>query len=156
MLKRRLKYVLLTLLLLMTSACGSSLKLYSVNRTLVERCEIRPDGEFCDDVGAAPSDVETIAVEIEGDIVSVYFGDAAWVTTNDGDEYTITKEERSTRAPGPCTQISTRTLRFRIEGSAFNGTLEVASRVEGNELCGETPRGSRQRFQLSGEITNAI
>lgn len=153
----KLKSIVFSSLALMAlSACGSSLELYSVNRTLTESCEIRPDGEVCDDVGAAPVSVETIAIENDGAVTTIYFGDQTWVSLEEGDERVVVKEERITREPGPCTQISTRTLRFTIDGNALSGSLETAARVEGNELCGETPRGSRQRFRLSGENTNEI
>jgi len=144
-------------LALLLSACGPSLTLYDVERVLVESCEITPEGEFCDDVGAAATSRETIAIERDGDITTLFFGEQTWVSIEDNDgARSIEKEERVTRDPGPCTTITTRTLRFTLEGNQISGTFDVAGRVEGNEVCGETPRGARQSFTLSGEVTNAI
>ena len=144
-------------LLMLLSACGPSLTLYDVERVLVESCEITPEGEFCDDVGAAATSRETIAIERNGEITTLFFGEQTWVSLDDVEgERSVEKEERVTRDPGPCTTITTRTLRFTLEGNQITGTFDVAGRVEGNEVCGETPRGARQSFTLSGEVTNAI
>ena len=146
----------IALALLLLAGCGGRMDLYQVSRVLTEDCEINSTGEFCDDVGAQDPVVETFAVEREDEVTIVYFGEQAWVARGAEGQRTSTKEDRITSEPGPCTTIRKRVLTFDVDAQTFSGSLEVESRIEGNEACGDTPRGRRQSFSLTGSVTNAI
>jgi hypothetical protein len=147
---------LLTLSLALLAGCGSGMDLYRVARVMTSDCEIRSNGEFCDDIGAQDPVFETFAVELSPDVTIVYFGEQAWIAQGTDDQRTSVKEDRVTSEPGPCTTINRRVLSFDVDAQEFIGTLETESRIEGNEACGETPRGRKQSFGLSGAVTNEI
>ena len=138
--------------MLFISGCGG-LEFFDVVRTPVEECDILPQGEFCGDVGG-PS-VEKIGVEERGGSTVLYFDEETWTAAGTEGERVVIKEDRATREPGPCTTSSRRSLRFDI-GSVDNvptfvGTLEESTRIEGPDACGDTPRGTRNTYQLNGQ-----
>jgi hypothetical protein len=145
----------LGLLLLLPSlvACGG-IELYDVVRTPVADCEIRPTGEFCGDVGAAVNQV--FAVERKEATTVLYFDEQTWVADGITGERSVLKETQVTRDPGPCTSLRRAELAFDEDGANFTGTLEISTRIEGPDACGETPRGERRLFSLTGQQTNSI
>lgn len=138
---------------LMASACGG-MTLYDVTRSRVAECDITPQGEFCTEGG--PSVQQLFAVEVREGHTVVYFGDEAWVLTGEEGPKEAIKEERATRSPGPCTTTLRRELSLDIAGPSLSGTLVELSRTEGADACGETPRGRRQSYALTGSVTNQI
>lgn len=142
------------LLLLATSAGCGGVSLFDVTRREVLNCEIRSSGEFCGDTAAPLQQV--FAVEHRGEHTVLYFDEETWVATGTEGERTIEKIDQSTREPGPCTTTLTRTLTFDEDGEDFGGDLTVESRVVGPAACGETPRGQKNVFSLTGTSTNSI
>jgi hypothetical protein len=128
--------------------------LYRVQRTPEADCIINPNGEFCGEVG--PASTETWAVERRSDATVVYFGEEAWVATGVDGARQVLKEERATRDPGPCTSTLRRLLEFDEDGVELRATLEISSRIEGPPACGETPRGDRLLFNITGEFTREL
>lgn len=144
-----------TLLLVssLASACGG-IELYDVTRTQVEDCDIRPNGEFCSDLGAPLQQV--VAVELRETHTYLYIDEETWIAEGIEGERAVTKIDQATRDPGPCTTTLARTLEFSENGESFSGRLEIATRIEGPDACGETPRGTRRTFSLVGVQTNSI
>lgn len=136
------------------SGCGG-MSLYDVTRSPVEDCDITPSGEFCSEGG--PDIQERFAVEIRDDgYTIVYFGDEAWVAEGTEGTREVLKEEKATRLPGPCTSTLRRSLSFDVLGPSLNGSYEESTRIEGPEACGDTPRGTRKSYTLTGVQTNSI
>jgi hypothetical protein len=144
---------LLSLGALLPLGCGG-VTLFDVERRQVLNCEIRPSGEFCDDP-AGPLQ-QLVAVEHRGEHTVLVLDEETWVATGTSGERRVEKLERSTREPGPCTTTLSRVLTFDEDGEQLGGRLELTTRVEGPAACGETPRGDRQVFSLSGTSTNSI
>lgn len=144
---------LLSLVGLGLTGC-EGVELYDVTRTSLEQCEIRPNGEFCGDT--APAVSQLFAVERRETHTFVHFEEETWVAEGTEGERAVEKLDLVTREPGPCTTTLRRTLRFSENGADFTGTLEIATRVEGPEACGETPRGERSVYSLAGARTNSI
>lgn len=137
----------------LASAC-EGIELYEVTRTPVVECEIRPNGEFCGDVGSPI--VQVWAVELRETHTFLHFDEETWVADGIEGERTVTKIDQATRDPGPCTTTLSRKLDFVENGESITGSLEVATRVEGPEACGETPRGTRSVISVTGPRTNSI
>lgn len=133
--------------------CGG-VELYDVSRTSVLECDIRPNGEFCGD--PLPRSEQLFAVERRDTFTLVHFEEETWVANGVEGERSVLKVDRSTRDPGPCTTTLRRLLEFSENGESFTGTLEISTRVEGPEACGETPRGTRSVYSLTGVRTNSI
>jgi hypothetical protein len=134
-------------------ACAD-IQLYKVVRAPVADCEIRPSGEFCGDLGPAVEQV--IAVERKDATTVLYFDEETWIANDIDGERRVLKETRVTRDPGPCTSTLRKQLSFDENGQALQGSLEISTRLEGPDACGETPRGERELFSLDGEITDRI
>ena len=137
-------------------AC-QSMSIYQTERQLVQECDITPAGEFCSEGG--PSAAEIISVESGEDYERVFLQNEVWIlpALEDGDEfYQGVKEQSTTRAPGPCTSILRKELSVGYDGFFLNGELQIHTRVEGPPACGETPRGTRRKYILSGQATNSI
>lgn len=142
-------------LLLVTALCGcSDTTLYQVTMTMVLRCEIRPNGEFCGD--PAPPTTQLFVVEHKAGHTRVYFDEEAWIAEGEVGELLVTKAHSVTREPGPCTTSSQRELRFQEESLSFTGTLSTSTRIEGPDSCGETPRGTRDVLSLTGYETDQL
>ena len=137
----------------LTGGCGG-VELYDVTRTSVVECEIRPNGEFCGD--PLPPSAQLFAVERRDTFTLVHFDEETWIAEGVEGERSVVKVDRTTRDPGPCTSTLTRQLDFSENGEDFTGTLEIATRVEGPEACGDTPRGTRSVYSLTGVRTNSI
>lgn len=138
------------------SAC-QSMAIYQTERQLVQECDITPAGEFCSEGG--PSAAEIISVESGEDYERVFFQNEVWIlpALAEGQEFFQgTKEQSTTRAPGPCTSTLRKELSVGYDGFFLNGELEVHTRVEGPPACGETPRGTRRKYILTGQATNSI
>lgn len=133
------------------SGCSDT-TLYEVTMTMVLRCEVRPNGEFCGDP-VSPS-TQIFVVKHQADSTLVYFDDEAWVVEGEEGELLVIKEQSVTREPGPCTTSSRRELRFQEVSSSFTGTLSTSTRIEGPDSCGETPRGTREVVSLTGYVTD--
>lgn len=140
-------------LTLVLESCGG-LTLYDVRRTRTEDCDITPAGEFCSEGG--PSIDEVFAVDVRDDYTTVYFGDEAWLLQGNSGARTTEKRSSTTREPGPCVTSLRRVLVLEIDGPLLRGTLDESTLVEGPPACGETPRGTKRRYTLSGSITNAL
>lgn len=145
--------------LLVVAAVGCSagcegIELYEVTRTAVLECDVRPNGEFCGDLPTPL--VQVFAVERREAHTLLYFDEETWVADGIDGERSVVKMDQTTRDPGPCTTTLRRALEFSENGEELSGTLEVASRIEGPEACGETPRGERSVFSLTGFRTNSI
>jgi len=129
----------------------SPLVRYEVFRTPVEDCEIRPNGEFCDEVDQLPSPtIEIWVVELlpDAEQTILYINDETWIADGiEGDRTTI-KERRQSR--NQCTTTTRRTLEFDEDGQALIGVYTESLRVEGPEACGDAPFGDRQRADLTG------
>ena len=141
-----------------TAGCGG-MTLYDVTRAPVEDCDITPSGEFCSE-GGAPLQ-EKLVVELrDDDYTVVYFGDEAWVAAGVDGPRQVVKEEKATRLPGPCTSTLRRELSFEIAddlaGAGLTGSYQESTRVEGPDACGETPRGTRVRYTLTGTVSSSI
>lgn len=134
-------------------ACGG-IELFDVIRTPVADCEIRPAGEFCGDVGDSVNQV--IAVERKDEVTVLYFDEETWVAEGVTGPRDVLKETRVTRDPGPCTSTQRAELEFDEDGANFTGSLQLSTRIEGPDACGETPRGERRLFSLTGQQTNSI
>jgi len=133
------------------------LTLYSVNRALAEECDITPAGEFCSEGRVEVQEV--FAIESRDGFDLAYFQDEAWVLPHPEDPEAplgSRKEQRTTRDPGPCTSTLQRELTLRHDGLSLQGELEERTRIEGPAACGETPRGSRRRYLLSGSLTGTL
>lgn len=154
---KRAHLILTALLSQLVLAGCSGMSLYGVIRSQVDDCDITPTGEFCSE---EPPDVqieEVFAVELRDDgHTVVYFGDEAWVAKGVEGPREVVKEEKATRLPGPCTSTLRRELSFDIQGTSLTGTFQESTRVEGPPACGETPRGTRARYTLTGTQTNSI
>jgi len=148
---RRLALVVVTLPALV--AC-SGIELYNVTRTPTLDCEIRPSGEFCGEVGGSVDQV--FAVERRETITILQFDEQTWIAEGIDGLRSVIKETKVTRDPGPCTSTRRAELVFQENGAELTGTLEVSTRLEGPAACGETPRGDRQLYSLSGTATNSI
>lgn len=150
----RLRRALLaTVALAAVGPLGSCVTLlrYEVVRTPVEDCEIRPNGEFCEEVDQLPSPtIEIWAVEIldAEEQTVLYIGDETWVAPGTSGERTAIKERRQSR--NNCTTTTKQSLVFNEDGSTLVGTYEESFRVEGPESCGDAPFGDRQRAELAG------
>lgn len=151
MTRRRLS--LLVAAAALASGC-ESFELYDVMRTSVLECDVRPNGEFCGD--PLPPSTQLFAVERREAFTLVHFDEETWIADGIEGERSVVKADQTTREPGPCTTSLRRTLKFDENGQTFTGTLEIATRVEGPEACGETPRGERSVYSLSGSRTNSI
>jgi hypothetical protein len=134
-------------------ACGG-IELYNVTREPVADCEIRPQGEFCGDLGAPVQQV--IAVERKDEVTVLHFDEETWVAQGIDGERQVLKETLITRDPGPCTSTLRKVLVFSENSTRLQGSLEISTRIEGAAACGETPRGDRKRFSLLGDATNSI
>ena len=122
---------------------------YEVLRIPLEDCEIRSNGEFCDEpIDFPPATVEIWALDVNETHTLLYIGDETWVAAGIEGERRVTKEESSSR--NSCTTTTTRTLIFNEDGQALTGTFEESFRVEGPESCGDAPFGARARFDLAG------
>jgi hypothetical protein len=124
---------------------------YEVIRTPVEDCEIRPNGEFCEEADQLPSPtIEIWAVEIldAEEQTVLYIGDETWIAAGTTGERTAIKEQRQSR--NQCTTTIKKSLVFDEDGQALIGTYEESFRVEGPESCGDAPFGDRQRAELLG------
>lgn len=137
-------------------AC-ESMSIYQTTRQLVQECDITPAGEFCSEGG--PSAEEHISVESGDDYDRLFFQNEVWLLTSpegSSERMESVKEQRTTRAPGPCTSTLRKELKVTYDGLLLNGELQVHTRVEGPPACGETPRGTRRKYTLSGRATNSI
>jgi hypothetical protein len=124
---------------------------YEVLRTPTEDCEIRPNGEFCEELDRLPSaTIEIWAVEIldAEEQTVIYIGDETWVAPGTTGERTAVKEQRTSR--NQCTTTIRKSLVFDEDGQNLLGTYEESFRVEGPESCGDAPFGDRQRAELVG------
>ena len=150
--QRARRLIGLTALLTFPLGC-SSLVFYDVTRVPVDDCDITPAGEFCGDLGAPVT--EKYAVELVDGTTVIYIGDEVWVDDVVEGERNIIKEEQVTKEPGPCTSTHRRQLRFVFENEGradqrISGSFEESTRVEGPDACGDTPRGTRKLFQITG------
>ncbi len=145
---------LLALSLVIGSGCGGTLELYDVTRTSIMECDIRPNGQFCGD--PAPQLVQLFAVERRQSHTVLHFDEETWVADGIEGERSVLKSDQSTRDPGPCTTTLRRELTFDENGDELSGTLEISTRIEGPEACGETPRGELSLFSLTGFRTDSI
>lgn len=150
---RRALTVAAVCLVALASGC-EGVELYDVTRTSVLECDIRPNGEFCGD--PLPPAEQLFAVERRDTFTLVHFDEETWVAEGIEGERSVLKVDRTTRDPGPCTTTLRRQLEFSENGSDFTGTLEISTRVEGPDACGETPRGTRSVYSLTGVRTNSI
>jgi hypothetical protein len=133
--------------------CGG-VTLFDVTRRQVLDCDIRPSGEFCGDPAGPVQQV--IALEHRGEHTVLYFDEETWVAAGTQDERTVQKIDESTREPGPCTTTLTRTLTFDEDRASLSANLELISRLIGPAACGETPRGERKVFSLTGFATDRV
>jgi hypothetical protein len=127
---------------------------FDVNRSATDVCDIRPEGEFCEPDLLPPDENEGWVVERQGEVVRVYAHEAIWVANEDPDDDTKLKAKKVevlTSDPGPCTTQRERTLSLTVTFEALKGKLNDATRIEGGEDCGPTPRGQRISYQLDGE-----
>ncbi|MFZ9886725.1 MAG: hypothetical protein ACO3JL_04405 [Myxococcota bacterium] len=138
---------------MLVTGCSDT-TLYEVTMTMVLRCDIRPNGEFCGD--PSPPVNQTFVVEHQQGNTLVYFDEEAWVAQGEEGELLVTKVTAVTREPGPCTTSSRRELRFQEEASSLTGTLSTSTRIEGPDSCGETPRGTREVISLTGYISDRL
>lgn len=149
------------------SACDSNFALYDVSIVNELRFDINPQGEFEDDL--LPPAQQLVGVETKDGRQIVYLGEEIWLVEEDPVEtgteteaFRASKETKTTRGEGLCEQTVQRTLTFTVTGDpfsgteAFSGTLDENERLEGAESCGETPRGTRARFQLDGPRTFSL
>jgi hypothetical protein len=149
-----MRSVALSLLLCSLAAGCGGVTLFDVTRRQVRDCDIRPDGEFCGE-NAAPVQ-QVIAVEHRGEHTVLYFDDETWVAAGTTGPRAVEQIDQSTREPGPCTTTLSRVLTFEEDGAVLSGDLEIVTRIIGPAACGETPRGDRKVFSLSGSSTNSI
>lgn len=150
---RSLLLVVIGLLAVCASGC-EGVELYDVTRTSILDCDIRPNGEFCGDL--APPHEQVFAVERRDTHTLLYFDEETWIAEGIDGERSVVKVDQSTRDPGPCTNTLRRELKFSENGEELSGTLEISTRTEGPEACGETPRGDRRVFSLTGFRTSSI
>ena len=153
------------LLLLLVCAIGAcrcdSFRFYDVTRTVQEECDIRPNGEFCDEPeGFSPPVDEVWTVERVGDEIRVYVDEEVWVANpldpaQDANFITAEKLEIAAREPGPCVTTTSRSFQIVANFDTLTGSLAETSRVEGPEECGETPTGVRRLVELEGIAAGA-
>ena len=136
------------------TGCGGVV-LYTVVQTAVEACEIRSNGEFCEDDDRLPTPRSANwGVEYTENQTILYIGDTTWIAQGTTDEREAFKEERLTR--GDCTASTTRHLIFTEDFETFVGTLDEKIRTTGPESCGETPFGERVSWQLQGQRAESL
>src|SRR5688572_4494383 len=130
----------LALLLLVTTAGAcrcDSFRFYEVTRTTVEECDIRPNGEFCDEPeGFSPPVVEVWAVERVGEETRVFVDEEVWLANppdqdDDPDFIVADKLEIAAREPGPCVTTTSRNFQVIANDASIEGSLAESSRVEG-------------------------
>jgi len=143
-------------------ACScDTFRFYQVTRSIQEECDIRPNGEFCDEPeGFSPPVDEVWTVERVGDEIRVYVDEEVWVAdprdpAQDANFITAEKLEIAAREPGPCVTTTTRNFAILADNSALTGTIDERSRIEGPDDCGETPTGLRTSSRLDGVIDGA-
>ena len=145
---------LLSVVVTVVAGCPG-LTYYSVERTPVEDCIIRPSGEFCDDPETLPpATLQSYAVEITEKHTLIYVGEETWVADGNSGEREVVKAEQTQR--NGCTSSKTRTLVFDEDGDAFTGSFEIKTRVTGPESCGQTPFGDRRTFRLAGGRSDSL
>ena len=134
---------------------GDYFRFYDVVREASELCDIRPEGEFCGDEGLPPAEQEGWAIEREAGFVQVFVDEEVWRATEDPEDDTrlsASKTEISTSEPGPCTTTRVREISLVATWEKMNGTLSSATRIEGGEDCGASPRGERVTFSIDGVL----
>jgi hypothetical protein len=145
--------------------CNSLAQVYPVVQTPVDSCEIRTNGEFCDDPSELPAPTtQTYAVEYwtgrsddpeaARGYTAVYSGDETWVADGTSGERVVVKREVTLR--NGCESTTERTLTFDEDLVTFTGSFERRDRVEGPPSCGDTPFGTRQFFSLAGERSQSL
>jgi hypothetical protein len=143
------------------SACGGELDrlwYYRVDRTSIEECSIRPDGEFCKPEDQYEVDAnEGWAIHLYGREAVVYLDEIAWrmdPIAADADPLTAARSGsrlvQETRQPGPCTTTTEALLRLSITEERIAGELRTRQVLEGAESCGATPLGERIVKDITG------
>jgi hypothetical protein len=152
----------LILVVMSLGACRcDTFRFYEVTRTVQEECDIRPNGEFCDEPeGFSPPVVEVWAVERVGEETRVYIDEEVWLANppdqdDDPDFFVADKLEIAAREPGPCVTTTSRSFQITANDAELIGFMSESSRVEGPEECGETPTGVRRVVDLAGTIEGA-
>jgi hypothetical protein len=147
---------LLPLLLTMCAMSGCRFDyfwFFDVLRVPAELCDIQPQGEFCGDEGLPPEEQEGWAVEREGEVVQVFIDEEIWIAVEDEEDdtkLTAHKLEVMTSDPGPCTTTRDRALKLTVTFDALTGSYVDATRTEGGQDCGDSPRGERVTYGLEG------
>jgi len=150
---------LVVTLALLVSSCGGVVR-YSVTKTPTDECIIRSNGEFCDEEDRLPPPTtETWTAETIDDKTILYIGEETWVADGVEGERRVVKLERT--GAELCTTTTTRTLVFDVveneEGTpVLVGSFDERVRVEGPEVCGETPFGTRRSFSLAGSVGGTL
>ncbi|MCP4499487.1 MAG: hypothetical protein GY822_05920 [Deltaproteobacteria bacterium] len=137
------------------SGC-ETMSFYDVIATPVEDCVVTPAGEFCGEVGGPVAQKYTVEFQDENTVL--YFDEEVWLAPGTEGERVVVKEERITK---DCTSIRRRTLLFNIgyddnNNEIFVGTLEEMTRVDGPDVCGDTPFGTRLVHRLDGAPSSSF
>jgi hypothetical protein len=131
---------------------------YDVQRSRLEQCTIRSNGEFCvePDQFAAPV-LEAWGVELRDDGGLLHLQTETWVLDRlpDGADpnvtpRTATREQVVTSGDAGCVTTSTRSVEFFADGVRLQGTLRATTRIDGPAACGATPVGERAVDILDG------
>ena len=138
-----------------TVACAR-VSFYDVVATPAEDCVVTPAGEFCGEVGGP--ELKRFTVEYDEENTYLYVDEEMWLAAGIDGERVVVKEERVTQE---CTTLARRTLRFNIgdddnNNEVFVGTLEEITKIDGPEICGDVPRGTRLLYTLEGQPSTSF
>ena len=129
--------------------------IYQVRVTPVEKCDILPTTEACDEaVGIID---ERAVLSHTENAAHLFFLDEEWISTTLEGKRVIRKETSTTTEPGPCTVTISKKIEYEeTEDSTLKGNYETSSITDGAESCGDTPNGKRETFTFTGELTDSI
>jgi hypothetical protein len=152
--------VVLALALMALTACGPVERFwyYRVDRTNIEECSIRPDGEFCKSEDQFQPDTnEGWSLHIDGTETTLFIDETAWrldPLADDADPLTADRAGKrlvkESREPGPCTTTTEQLVRLSVTQERIAGDLRSRRVVEGPEACGATPSGDRIVQDITG------
>ena len=128
--------------------CGPSATSYEVDLIPDRHCTTRAGVETCNLPGADRL-TSTLLIEPRGDTVLMQLGDQLFVAT--GSELKATRTVESSRADQGCQSRSVHALSVSQGWGTVSGSYTEQEIADGpSGLCGQTPYGESQGFQLAG------